>query len=54
MTINGIHIHARGTPPNELALMQRTVIHYILTRALVREYLKKGTGRKRNGRFADG
>lgn len=54
MTINGTYIHARDTPPDELDLMQRAVIRYILTRALVREYLKKGTGRKRNGRFADG
>ena len=54
MTINGTYICARGTPPIELALMQRAVIHYHLATAWAKERLKKGTGRKWNGSFADG
>ena len=46
MTINGTYIHARGTPPGELVLMQRAVIHYNLAMAWARERLEKGTGRK--------
>lgn len=41
MTINGTYIHAKGTQPNELALMQRAVVHYQVVRALVREHLRK-------------
>lgn len=46
MSINGAHIHARGTPPSELALMQRAVIHYHLAMAWARERLEKGSSRK--------
>ena len=49
MTINGTYIHARGTPPSELALMQRAVIHYFLATAWAKERLGKGTGRNWNG-----
>lgn len=49
MTINGTYIHARGTPPSELALMQRAVIHHHLAMAWAKERLGKGTGRKWNG-----
>ena len=41
MTINGTYIYARGTPPDELALMQRVVIHYQVVRALVKKHLRK-------------
>lgn len=54
MTINGTYIHARGTPPSELALMLRAVLHYNLAMAWAKERLEKGTGRKWNGSFADG
>lgn len=46
MTINKTYIHARGTPPSELALMQRAVIHYNLAMAWAKEHLEKGTCRK--------
>lgn len=46
MKINGTYIQANGTPPDELALMQRTVIHYNLAMAWAKERLEKGTGRK--------
>lgn len=54
MTINGTRIHARGTPPSELALKQRAVIHYHLAMAWAKERLEKGTGRNWNGRYFDG
>ena len=41
MKINGTYIHAKGTPPDELAQMQRTVIHCNLALAWAKEYLKK-------------
>ena len=46
MKINGIYIHAKGTPPDELALMQRAVIHYHLAMARAKERREKGTSRK--------
>ena len=46
MTINRTYIHARGTPPSKLALMQRAVIHYNLAIARAKERLEKGIGRK--------
>lgn len=49
MKINGTYINARGVPSNELALMQRAVIHYYLAMAWAKERLGKGTGRKWNG-----
>lgn len=46
MKINGTYIQANGTPPDELILMQRAVIHYNLAMAWAKERLEKGTGRK--------
>lgn len=46
MKINGTYIHAKGTSPDEFALMQRAVIHYNLAMAWAKECLEKGTGRK--------
>lgn len=48
MTINGTYINARGTPPSELVLMQRAVIHYNLAMAWANERIEKGIGRKWN------
>lgn len=46
MTINGTYIYAKGTPFDELVLMQRAVIHYNLAMAWAKERLEKGIGRK--------
>ena len=44
MTINGVFIHTSGLSPDELALMQRAVIHYNLAMAWAKERLEKGYG----------
>lgn len=41
MKINGTYIHAQGTPPDELALMQRAVIHYNLAIAGQKNFREK-------------
>lgn len=46
MKINGTYINVRGVQSDELALMQRAVIHYHLVTAWAKEHLEKGTSRK--------
>lgn len=46
MTINGTYIQAKGTHPEVLAVMLRSVIHCNLFEAWVKELVEKGTGRK--------